>query len=149
MVSKSDIRIDSDGTWYFQGFEMLRRDIINLFYQNLRQDEAGGYRIEIGREQYPVEVEDTAFVVWDLCWNSGEHGAETHALLYLSDDTTEKLDLETLRIGTGFVPYCRVKDGRFEARFSRASYYKLTEQMQHDPDADTYCIDLNGRRYLL
>jgi hypothetical protein len=61
LVPESDIRIDADGVWFYRGTEMIRREIIDLFYQHLRQDESGHYVIEIGQQRYPVDVEDTAF----------------------------------------------------------------------------------------
>jgi len=56
----SDIRIDTEGVWSYKGMEMSRRDIVELFYRSLRRNESGRYFIEIGRQQYPVDVEDTA-----------------------------------------------------------------------------------------
>jgi hypothetical protein len=68
LVPESDIRIDAEGVWFYRGAEMTRREIITLFYQNLRQDDSGRYFIEIGPQQYPVDVEDTAYVVWSIDW---------------------------------------------------------------------------------
>ncbi|HAR97539.1 MAG TPA: DUF1285 domain-containing protein, partial [Syntrophus sp. (in: bacteria)] len=36
---RSDIRIDKDGVWFYRGQEMFRREIVNLFYEHLKQDD--------------------------------------------------------------------------------------------------------------
>jgi hypothetical protein len=149
LVPESDIRIDSDGVWFYRGMEMVRSEIIALFYQHLRQDDSGGYFIEIGPQRYPVHVEDTAFVVRSLHWAGGRNGMEECAFVLLSDNTLEKLNPETLRIGRNHIPYCRIKNQRFEARFSRASYYRLAEHLQFDSSDNSYFISINGRHYCL
>ena len=147
--SASDIRIDAEGVWFYRGTEMIRRDIVRVFYRHLRQDASGGCFIEIGRQRYPVEVEDTAFVVLGLRWTEERDGEGDCAYLLLSDDSIEKLDPVTLRIGKDNVPYCRIRNGAFEARFSRSSYYTLTERVEYDSIRSTYVISVDGRTYRL
>ncbi len=144
-----EISIDADGTWSYRGTEMIRRDIVCLFYQHLRRDASGAYFIGMGHQQYPVHVEDAAFVIRGLRWATGPDGSAECAYLLLSDDSVEKLDPCTLRIGKNNIPYCKVKLGAFEARFSRSSYQVLAERLQYDPGAGGYAISLNGQRYLL
>ncbi|MBN1569083.1 MAG: DUF1285 domain-containing protein [Acidobacteria bacterium] len=149
MVPEGDIRIDADGLWFYRGTEMIRREIVDLFYRNLHQDESGRYFIEIGKQRYPVAVEDTAYVVWKIRWCIGRDKRKEYGSILLSDNTVEVLDPGTLRIGKDHIPYCRVKNRRFEARFSRPGYYQLAERLQYDPADDTYSISLNGRRYCI
>jgi len=142
----SDIRIDIEGTWSYRGMEMTRRDIIRLFYRHLKCDESGGYFIEIGRQRCRVDVEDTAYVVWAVRWTDEEaKTAGESAWLLLSDDSLERLDPETLRVGSDGVPHCRVKSGAFTARFSRSGYYQLAERIQYDPERDSYFILHKGK----
>lgn len=46
-IPPCDIRIDKEGVWYYKDAEMFRKDIVNLFYQNLKLDELGRYIIEL------------------------------------------------------------------------------------------------------
>ena len=124
---------------------MSRRDIIALFYKHLERDESHRYYIQIGRQRYPVNVEDTAYVVWTVRWS----GAEERFHLLLSDYSIESLDLTSLRIGQESVPYCKVKDGRFDARFSKSGYYQLADHIEHDPVRDAYFISITGRKYYI
>ena len=141
---KADFRIDSEGTWYYGEMEMTRRDIVALFYRHLLRDTSGQYFLEIGSQRCQVDVEDTAYVVWAVIRaGNGESGSRIY--LFLSDDTIEELDPATLRIGKSNVPYCRVKDGGFAARFSTSSYYQLAEHISHDSACDKYYISIGGQ----
>jgi uncharacterized protein len=140
----SDIRIDTNGVWYYRGNEMTRRDILTRFYQHLLHDESGSYFIELGPQRYQVDVEDTAFVVWAVLWAEGNE-----ASLLLSDETIEELDPSTLRIGRDNILYCRVKNSRFDARFSRSSYYRLAERIEYDPQRDACFISMTDCRHYI
>ncbi len=67
----------------------------------------------------------------------------------LNDLTRERLDPETLRLGAGEVPYCRVKGGAFDARFSRAAAYQLLERVEPDASTGRGALRVGGRRYAL
>ncbi len=145
VVPAGRITIDVDGVWSYDGVEMTRRDIVRLLYRHLRPDSAGVWAIQMGRQRYPVEVEDTAYVVWALSWEPGEQGDA--ARLLLSDDSVEELDPRTLWMRNDGVPCCRVKSGEFEARLSRTSYYRLAERLEYDAVSDSYVLHLNRRAY--
>lgn len=57
------IFIDREGRWFHKGGEMIRRNIIDLFYQNMELDSKGRYVITWNNQRCYVEVKDTAFVV--------------------------------------------------------------------------------------
>ena len=148
VIPVCDIWIDKEGTWYFRGAEMFRREIVNLFYQNLVKDPFGRYMIVLEDDQCFLEVEDVPFVVRSVhldCDIPGDHAI----ILHLCDEKMEKLDLSTLRIRDGNVLYCAVRNRQFEARFSRAAYYQFTQHVEYDPISDEYYIALNGHRHIL
>jgi len=144
-MKRAAIRIDRDGVWYFEGREIIRQDILSLFYDSLHFDEEG-YYLEINGEREYLEVEDTVFLV---------RGAELVKqneevfLITLNDGTEEQLDLHTFRIAEGNIPYCLVKGGRFPARFLRLPFYQVAQHALHDEETDEYFLLLNGRRILL
>jgi hypothetical protein len=140
------IFIDKEGRWFHKGLEMIRREIIELFYQHMETDSHGRYVIHFAGQTCYVDVEDTAFVVWKVVFESREQGHERF-LVWLSDDTQETLDLETFYVGGGNVLYCRVKDGRFPARFRRAAYYQLAEHVEEENGE--YFISLHGRKHVI
>jgi hypothetical protein len=148
-IPPCQIRIDKEGVWYYKGAEMFRKEIVNFFYQNLRQDETGNYLIEMENDRCYLEVEDTAFVVRSVRQAFSEKDGKAVLHLLLSDDTVDPLDPATLRIGKENVLYCTVKEDRFEARFLRPAYYQLADDIEYDEDQDKYFIPLNGDRYYL
>ena len=58
-----EIKIDKEGVWYYRGAHMFRKDILCIFFENLKIDECGKYLIELGDERCYLDVEDTVFVV--------------------------------------------------------------------------------------
>ncbi len=132
-MRKASIRIDRDGLWYFEGREIIRRDILSLFYASLHLEE-DGYYIEINGERQYLEVEDTVFLVQgaELIRDS-----EEAFVISLNDGTEEQLDLHTFRIAEGNIPYCLV------------NFYQLARHALHDEKTDEFFLLLNGRRIVL
>jgi len=139
------IFIDKEGRWYHKGAEMIHREFIQLFYQNMELDSLGRYVINWKKERCYVEVEDTAFVVRRVLYQEGNQGQNSRLILYLSDDTQEELIPDTIFIGKGNVLYCKVKNRTFPARFNRAAYYQLAQYIEEEEG--TYYLPCNGRRY--
>ncbi len=145
----SFIRIDKEGTWHFKGNEMFRKDIVKLFYQNLKRDDSGRYYIEMENDMASLEVEDTAYVVRAVYrFGSPAEGNERIAVL-LSDETLEEIDCETLCIGPDNVLYCSVKPDSHPARFLRSSYYQIADLFDYDESRDSFFLPLNGRRHYI
>jgi hypothetical protein len=144
-LKRPAIRVDRDGTWYYEGRDIIRKEILSLFYESLHLNEEG-YYLEIRRERTRLEVEDTVFIVKEA--ELVKDSDETF-IISLNDGSQERLNLNTFRIAEGNVPYCLVKAGKFPARFLRLSYYQLAQHAQHDEDTDEYFIMLNGRKHPL
>ncbi|SPD71924.1 conserved hypothetical protein [uncultured Desulfobacterium sp.] len=139
------IFIDKEGVWHHKGVEMVRRDFIRLFYQNMELDPDGCYVINWGGKPCYVEVEDTAFVVRNVHYVEDSKGEEDRFVLSLSDDTNEDLMPETLYVGDNNVMYCSVKNAVFPARFNRTAYYELVKHIEEKNDS--YYLPVSGRDY--
>jgi len=145
-IEEVSIWIDREGTWFYQGHEILRRDIVRLFYRNLHLDAATSrYFIQIGSQRCYVSVEDAPYSVRAVQPDS----SGDRIYLQLSDDSREKLDPETLHIGSDNVMYCRVKAGRFLARFCSSAYYRLAESIEYDPLRAAYFLPLKQKVYYI
>jgi hypothetical protein len=141
------IFIDKEGRWHHKGAEMIKRNLIQLFFGNMKLDSKGRYVIDWNGKRCRVDVEDTAYVVRRVVYEESERGRNSRYLLNLSDDTEEELVPETLFTGDNNVMYCRVKNGRFPARFLRAAYYQLG---WHVGEVNgRYYIPLNGKKYYI
>ena len=146
-MKETPLRIDKEGRWFFQDEEITHRKTYLLYCRSLTRDESGRIILSIGREQCPVEVEDVPFVVKTLEFVIAE-GQELKAIgLVLNDETREELHPETLRIGPDHVLYCRVRSGKFEARFSRGAYQLLFPYFRHDEKGNRFFITIGGRPY--
>ena len=131
-MNESPLRIDKEGRWFFQGEEITHRKTYLLYSRSLTRDESGRVIVRIGREQCLVEVEDAPFVVTTIAFVPFGSDGQEAMWLTLNDETREKLDPGTLRIGPNNIPYCKVRGGIFDARFSRNAYQLLVPHIQHD-----------------
>ncbi len=112
-----ELRIDTDGEWWDEGIQVTHAGILANLRSNLKKD-ADGYFIQT-RVRIPVSVDDVPWVVTRI----ERHGERLRALL--NDGGEESVDPGAVRLGRGEIPYCPVKGGAFEARFSRAATFQL------------------------
>ncbi len=148
-IPPCNIKIDKDGTWYYRGDEIFRKEIVHYFYQNLKRDESGRYLIETEHDCCYLEVEDVPFVVKAVYGFLSESDVEECIYLLLSDQSLEKLDPKTIWIGKDNIPYCLVKNKTFCARFSRSGYYQLADFVEYDKEKDAFLLSLNGVRFYI
>jgi len=136
------LRVDKDGAWYHEDDEVTHPGILSNLRDGLEQD-ADGYAIRIGAVRVPVEVEDTPYAVIRFEPDGGGFAVT------LNDMTREALDPATLRLTQDGAPYCRVKGGRFDARFSRAAAYQLLERVEAGDGGRGAILRAGGRSYAL
>ena len=136
------LRIDRDGGWLHEGEEVSHEGVLASLREGLQVD-AGGHFLQIGPVRVPVEVEDAPFAVVRF-----EPDGNCFAL-WLNDGSREALDPASLRLREGDVPYCRVKAGRFEARFSRAAAWQLLQHVEALPEGGPPALVVGGVRYAL
>lgn len=141
------IFIDRDGKWFHKGAEMIHRGIILDFYRALSTDSYGNYIISLGNERCYVEAEDTPFVVTRAIFAQEEGTGLESISLFICDDTVEKLDPASLRIGEKNILYCTIRKGAFTARFSRAAYYQIAGYIKEE--GDKYYLPLNDLKFYL
>jgi hypothetical protein len=134
------LRIDRDGNWFHDETEVTHPGIIANLRDNLQVDERGHY-LQIGPARVPVEVEDAPYVV-ERVEALGDGLTAT-----LNDLTREPVALDTLRVDERGIPRCRVKEGRFDARLSRAATYQLLQHVQPDEGTGRSSLVLGRRRH--
>ena len=136
-----DLRIDVDGEWWDEGVQVTHAGIVANLRSNLKKD-GEGYFIQT-RVRIPVRVDDVPWAVTRV----ERRGDRLHAVL--NDGTDETVDPTTLRLGPDDVPYCAVKGGAFEARFSRAATFQLLALADYDEASGRGALKLGGREYPL
>ena len=148
-MESSDIKIDKEGIWYYRGAHMFRKDILCILFENVKVNDCGQYFIELNDEICYLDVEDTAFVITAVYKTKALSNGHELIEVLVSDDCREKLDLNTLAVGPENIMYCRIKDGKFPARFTRKSYYQLAEFIEQDDENDDFYIVLNEQKYMI
>ena len=136
-----ELRIDRDGEWYDEGVQVTHPGILANLRSNLKKD-AEGYFIQT-RVRIPVTVDDAPWVVTRI----ERRGDSLDAIL--NDGTQERVDPATVRLGPGEIPYCTVKAGAFDARFSRAATFQLLALADYDEASGRGALRLGGREYPL
>lgn len=135
------LRVDRNGDWYDDDVEVTHPGVLANLRSNLRHD-AQGYFIQT-RVRIPVDVEDVPWVVV----RTEPRGQTLHA--WLNDGSETEVDPAALRLGPGDIPYCPVKGGAFEARFSRAATFQLLALADYDEPSGAGRLQLGGRDYPL
>ncbi len=135
------LRVNRDGAWLDDGVEITHPGILANLRDNLRKD-AEGYFIQT-RVRIPVVVDDVPWVVERV----EPRGGRLRAVL--NDGTEADVDPAALRMGPGDAPYCPVKEGRFEARFSRAATFQLLALADYDERTGQGTLRLGGHAWPL
>ena len=142
-IHSGRITFGRDGHWYCDGEVIPNKAICRLYAQAMTIDANGIARLHLGQDTAEVTIEDTPWVVVQVDGNA-VRGFD----VLLNDETIEPLDPVTLRVGHEHVLYCRVKQGRHEARFLRPAYYEFLRHAEVGP-ADTLELCVAGRRHPL
>jgi hypothetical protein len=143
------IQVDENGDWFYKGNKIFRPEILETFYARMDRLSTGEFILHDLRCPCLLHVDDTPFVVSRVDLERGESGAERIMIRFKNISRSEVLDPDTLTIGKNNVLYCRLADGRFEARFSRPAYYQLAEFIREDDTGQGFYIELNGNKHAI
>ena len=126
-LTKLDLSIDEDGNWRHEGVEITHPRLLALLFSALQKMGAGHFVCADGL-CVPVRVADCPYAVLSV-----RHQTDSVVLL-LTDGSYETLQPQTLTLDGQNIPRCRVKDGRFTARFSRQAWMQLAEAITEAQD---------------
>ncbi|MBI4508849.1 MAG: DUF1285 domain-containing protein [Deltaproteobacteria bacterium] len=134
---ESTIRIDREGRFWHDGQPVTHPGLARALASWVDIDESTGRFILRNTVNWCcVQVDDAPLVVVSCRpTESGFHGS-------LTDGSVEPVDLGTLWLGEGDVPYCLVREGRIPARFSQQAAFSLLEHAE--PVGDEFFV--LGRR---
>ena len=111
--------LDAEGHLWHEGTEIDDPAVLKLFLENMEPLADGRFRVFCQGEECVVAAEDVPHVVTDLKISPREIG------LVFPGGVTEPLDPATLFVGKLNVLYCRIRGGRFVARFNRRTYLEI------------------------
>jgi uncharacterized protein len=124
------IRIARDGTWFYHGSPIGRKQLVKLFAKVLRRDEAGQYWLITPVERGTIVVDDAPFIAVELSMTGT--GKEQRLTLRTNLDDEVTVDrAHPIRVventDTGEPsPYVLVRDN-LEALIARAVFYQLVD----------------------
>ena len=123
-----DMRIASDGTWFYMGTPIGRPTLVRLFSTILKR-EADKYFLVTPVEKVGIRVDDAPFLAVEM---QTETSAGKRLLRFRTNvddwvecDSVHRLRFETSRDG-GLTPYLHVR-AELWAKVTRALYYDLVE----------------------
>lgn len=126
-----DMRIASDGTWFYMGTPIGREKMVKLFASVLRKDADGKTYLVTPVEKIGIEVEDAPFVATQVEVAQDDSGQYVCFTTNVGDrvvaDKDHPIRVDVDRKTGEPRPYILVR-GRLEALIARNAYYELIER---------------------
>lgn len=125
-----DMRIGRDGTWYYLGTPIRRKQMVRLFYRVLRHDDDGRYYLVTPVEKLGINVDDAPFLAVELVATGS--GRDQILTFRTNVDDAVIADREhPIRVSVDPAsgepsPYVLVRD-RLEALINRPVFYQMVE----------------------
>jgi hypothetical protein len=146
------MRIDRNGTWYYQGSPIGRHALVKLFSTVLRKDAEGLFWLTTPVENGRIEVEDAPFIGVALRVEGEGH----NQVLIVRTNVDDEVPIDAahpLRVVTEGTngeprPYVHVRKG-LEARLSRPVFYELVERGEEGGPDGTFGIWSSGHFFSL
>lgn len=136
-----DMRIARDGTWYYHGSPIGRKQLIKLFSTVLKRDSVGDFWLETPVEKCRITVDDAPFLAIEMTVE-GE-GADQRLtfrtnvddIVIAGPDHPIRVDIDAESEEPS--PYVLVR-GALEALIARAVFYDLVElAVEEERDGET------------
>jgi uncharacterized protein len=123
-----DMRIASDGSWYYMGTPIGRPALVRLFSTILKRED-GKYFLVTPVEKVGIRVDDVPFMAVEMRKFSGTRGPllqfRTNVDDWVDCDAAHRLRFEPGQAG-GLTPYLHVRADLW-AKVTRPLYYELVD----------------------
>lgn len=125
-----DIRIARDGTWFYKGSPIARRELVKLFASVLRRTDSGEFLLVTPAERGRIQVDDAPFTAVE-CRPEGDGGDRvlwfrTNLDEWLQAGPKHRIRVEFNPDTNEPRPYIVVRD-RLDALIVRPVFYQLVE----------------------
>ncbi|MEQ9326406.1 MAG: DUF1285 domain-containing protein [Rhodospirillales bacterium] len=123
-----NMRIARDGTWFYQGSPIGRKELVKLFSTVLKRDDAGTYWLITPAETASIEVDDLPFMAVEMTVEGKGQDQRLQFRTNLDDivtvDEEHPLGCDHDAVTGEPRPWVRIRD-RLDARIARAVFYDL------------------------
>ncbi|MBK19504.1 MAG: proteophosphoglycan precursor [Rhodospirillaceae bacterium] len=125
-----DMRIARDGTWYYHGSPIERKQLVKLFGSVLSRDDKGDYWLITPVEKCRIKVDDAPFLAVEMTIAGNEKNQRLSFRTNVDDIVIAGAE-HPLRIVTDTAtgepsPYILIREG-IEALIARSVFYDLVE----------------------
>lgn len=143
-----DIAIRRDGSWWHEGGEIRRFELVKLFASILRREADGGYYLVTPVEKWRITVEDLPLFIVDV------ECAADHSRIAVKTNVDEWLELGAehplvVHYEPGSdepQPSVAVRNG-LDARVNRSCFYRLVEAGEQQ--GDQLVLNAGGQRFIM
>ena len=149
-----DMRIASDGAWYYQGSPINRSSLVRLFSTILRHDDDGCFYLVTPVEKWRIQVEAAPFIAIAVEKNELEGKQALNFVTNVGDsvraDAQHPIRVEVDPNSDEPSPFIVIRDG-LEAKLSRSVFYQLAD-MAEEKDLNgqpTYGVESTGQFFAL
>jgi len=118
-----EIKINREGTWFYNNSIIKNQKLVNLFASVLRKDD-DEYFLVTPSEKVPVEVEIAPYMIIDFKHN--ENTIELTTNLNYSFELEQPESMRLIDLEGTTLPLIKVRDD-LEGFFSRSVYYKIID----------------------
>ncbi len=140
-----EIRIDAEGNWLHAGESFTNQRIIDFFNRSVDVTADGVYVIHYGPFVHPIVVEDAPVFITGVRVEG--FGDFERIFVMPTTGVEEELDIRSLGFRRSGGLYCRVKNGRLQAKFRRSPSFQILDRLEESDD--TFYITLCGQRIVL
>tara|TARA_B100001996_G_scaffold314981_1_gene257744 strand:+ start:107 stop:532 length:426 start_codon:yes stop_codon:yes gene_type:complete len=113
--------VDKECNWFQDGKPITHKGIYKFNYQCLKVNKDNEFYLKEGSSIAYVKFEDKPFFI-----KRADIITDKKIILLLNDFSEEELDINGLYFKKN-IPYCNVKKGLFQARFSRPALYQISK----------------------
>jgi uncharacterized protein len=144
-----DMRIATDGTWFYLGTPIARPAMVKLFASILRREADGSYVLVTPVEKVGIQVDDAPFLAIELI-SEGVGATRSMGFRLNTEDMVMVDSAHPIRIAVDPVtqaprPYVMVRGG-MEALINRAVFYELValadSESSHNPGFGLWSRDV-------
>lgn len=129
-----DMRIARDGTWFYKGSPIGRKELVCLFASVLKREPDGSYLLETPVERGRITVEDAPFVAVEMVWRHCDCGTglapqqcltfRTNCDEVVTAGRNHPIRVQLDRRTREPRPYITIRPG-LEAKINRAVFYEM------------------------
>jgi len=132
--------LDTEGNLWHEGTLFEDPALLKFYMRKMEKTPEGKFKVLCQGETCFIEPQDVPYVILGI-----ERKGDQVELIF-PGNYREILDPATLYVGKENVLYCKVRDGAFEARFSRKPFWEITHWVEQGQDKKFF-LNLGGEKF--